>query len=127
MPEHLPDLEEYLKRFKDPIVLGDLNVHLDKTRIQWSQQVADFLSENVLIDLVCHFHQRCRFRNLKTWSQFMQEIILRSICNYILGPDQRCFELIGICNMRNLSTDHFALRAWLICCPTLCNARYIIG
>ena len=30
---HMPDLEEALKRFKDPIVLGDLNMDLNKSRI----------------------------------------------------------------------------------------------
>ena len=34
--EHLPDLEESLQRFKDPIVLGDFNVYLDKERSSWS-------------------------------------------------------------------------------------------
>ena len=28
--EHLPDLDEALKRFRDPIVLGDLNMDLEK-------------------------------------------------------------------------------------------------
>ena len=34
--EHLTDLEEALKRFKEPIVLWDLNVKLDEKRIPWS-------------------------------------------------------------------------------------------
>ena len=39
--EHLQDLEEALKLFKDPIVLGDLNVNLNKSRGPRSQRVAD--------------------------------------------------------------------------------------
>ena len=35
--EHLTDMEEALKRFKEPIVLGDLNVKLDEKRIPRSQ------------------------------------------------------------------------------------------
>ena len=45
MLEHLLALEEALKRFKDPIVLGYLNVDLNKTRILQSQKVADLLAE----------------------------------------------------------------------------------
>ena len=41
--EHLPDLEEALRRFRDPIFLRDLTVELDKARIPRSQQVADLL------------------------------------------------------------------------------------
>ena len=43
--EHLPDLEEALKRFKDPIVLGDLNVDLNEERNLQRQQVTDLLVE----------------------------------------------------------------------------------
>ena len=63
--DHLPDLEEALKRFRDPIVLGDLNVDLDEARILQSQRVSDLLVENGLIDLVHHFRQRHRLWNMK--------------------------------------------------------------
>ena len=43
--DHLPDLEEYLKRFKYPIVLGDLNADLDKARSLQIQKMADLLAE----------------------------------------------------------------------------------
>ena len=45
MLEHLPDLEEALQHFRDPIVPGDLNVDLDEARILWSQRVSDLLAE----------------------------------------------------------------------------------
>ena len=54
MLDHLPDLEEALKRFKKPIVLGDLNVDLEEARILRSQRVADLFAEYGLIDLVRH-------------------------------------------------------------------------
>ena len=41
--KHLPFLEEALKRFKDPIVLGYLNVDLNKARSLRRQQVAALL------------------------------------------------------------------------------------
>ena len=50
--EHLPELEEALQRFKDPIVFGDLNMDLDKARTSRSQSVSDLLVEYGLIDLV---------------------------------------------------------------------------
>ena len=96
MLEHLPDLEEDIKCFKDPIVLGDLNVDLKKTRILWSQRVADLLAEYSLIDMVLHFLHRRRFRNLKTWSQVWKRTVLQLRCDYILGADRRCFKLVGI-------------------------------
>ena len=50
--KHLPDLEEALQRFRDPIVLGDLNVDLAESRISQRQSVSEFLAEYGLIDLV---------------------------------------------------------------------------
>ena len=67
--ENLPDLEEALKRFKDPIVLGDLNVDLNEAMSLKIQRVVDLLAEYGLVDLVRHFRQCRRFRNLKTWYQ----------------------------------------------------------
>ena len=104
MIEHLPDLEEALKRFKDPIILGNLNVDLEKARIPWSQRVAELLAEYGLIDLVRHFRQCRRLRNLKTWSQVCQGIVL--------------FKLVGIRDMQNFSSDQFALWARLLRPPT---------
>ena len=75
--EHLPDLEEALQRFRDPILLGDLNVDLDKARILRIQQVADLLTEYGPVYLVHHFRQCRRFRNLKTWYQVRQGTVLR--------------------------------------------------
>ena len=114
MLEHLPDLEEVLKRFRDPIVLRDLNVELDEAMRPRSQRVADLLLEYCLIDLVRHFCQRCRLWNLKTWYQVWQGTILWSRCDYILGMDQQRFELIGNRNMHNFSSDLFALRERLL-------------
>ena len=53
--EHLPDLEESLKRFKDPIVLRDLNMDFGEARSLRSQRVADLLAEYGIIDLVRNF------------------------------------------------------------------------
>ena len=53
--EHLPDVEEALQRFRGPILLGDLNVDLNKARRLRSQRVSDLLTEYGLIDLVQHF------------------------------------------------------------------------
>ena len=94
--EHLPDLEEALQRFRDPIVLGDMNMDLDKARSLRIQQGEGLLAEYGLIYLVHHFHQCRRFQNLKTWSQARQETALWSICDYIIGMDWRRFELLGI-------------------------------
>ena len=45
MLEHLPDLEEAIQPFRDPIVPGYLNVELEEMRILWSQRVSDLLAE----------------------------------------------------------------------------------
>ena len=63
--DQLPDLEDHLRRFRDPIFLGDLDMDIDKARSPRSQQVADLLVVYVIIDLVRHFCQCRRFRNLK--------------------------------------------------------------
>ena len=125
--ENLPDLEEALQRFRDPIILGDLNMDLDDVRSPRSQQVAYLFEEYVLIDLVRNFLQLRRFRNLKTWSQVWQGTVLRSRCDSILGTHRRHLNIFEIQEMRNFSSDHFALRAWLLRCPTLFHARYLWG
>ena len=79
--------------------------------------MGDLLREYAIIDLVCHFRQHRRFRNLKTWYQVRQGTVLRSRCNYIPKTDRRRFELVGIWEMRNLLLYHFALRAQEYPCP----------
>ena len=125
--EHLPELEEVLQLFRDPIFLRDLNMDLNKSRRPQSQQVADLLTDYGIIYLVRHFRQSYRFHNLKTWSQFRQETVFRLIFDYIIGTDRRRLELLGICDMRNFSSDHFALRPRLLRRPTCCHPRYLRG
>ena len=125
--EHLPDQEEALKRFKYPIVLGDLNADLDEARSLQIQKMADLLAGYSLIDLFRHFRQFRRFWNLKNWSQVQQVIVLRLIRIYILGPDRRHFELVDIRDMRNFSPEHFALRARLLQRPTCFHDWYLRG
>ena len=96
MLEHLPKLEEAIQYFKDPIFLGYLNMDLDEARSLRSQRVSDILVDYGLIDLVRHFQQRCRFRNLKAWSQGRQGTVFQSICDCILRTDRRRFKLVGI-------------------------------
>ena len=60
----------------DPIVLGDLNVDLDKARSLRSQHVLDLLAKYGLIDLVQYFRQRHRFQDLNTWPQVSQVTVL---------------------------------------------------
>ena len=73
---HMPDLEEALKRFKEPILLEDLSMDLVKVRSLQIQRVAELLTEYGLIDLVRHFRRRRRFRNLKNWYQVQQGTVL---------------------------------------------------
>ena len=77
-----------------------------------------------LIDLVCHSHQRRRFRNLKTWSQVRQGTVFQSRCDYILGRDQRHFDLVGIRDMWNFSLEHFTLTEQFLRCPSHFHVWY---
>ena len=79
--EHLLDIEKALKCFNNPIAFGDLNVDLNKERISWNQRISDLLTEYGLIDLVQHFRQRRRFRDLMTWSQVRQGTVLQLRCD----------------------------------------------
>ena len=127
MLEYLPNLEKALKRFKEPIFLGNLNVDLDKAMNPWSQRVADLLAENGLIYLVHQFCQRRSLQNLISWSQVQQGTVLWSRCDYILRTDQHRFKMVGIRDMRNFSLNHFSLRARLLQRPNRCHARYLRG
>ena len=102
--EHLSDFKEKLQRFKwqDSIVLVDINAYLDDARSSQIQSVADLLIEYGLIEMVCNFRQRLRFRDLNTWTQVRQDTFLHLRCNYILGTNLRRFELVGIRYVRKL-------------------------
>ena len=89
--------------------------------------MADLLLEYSLIDLAHHFLQCCRFCNLNTWSQVQQVTVLRSRCDYILRTDRRRFEIFGIRDMRNFSSDHLELSSHIIRRPTRCHARCLLG
>ena len=87
----------------------------------------DLLAEYGIIDLVCHFRQRRRFRNLKNWYQVRQGTVLQSRCDYTLGLDQRRFNIVGIRDMRKFSSDNFALSSWIFQRPNCFHARYLSG
>ena len=110
--EHLPDVEEALAHLwdQDPIKLGNLNADICQSQNPRSQQVAHLLMEFGLVHLLHHFQQRWRFRHMKTWLQVQQGRLLRARCDYILGTDWRQFNIVGIRNMQNYQSDHFALR-----------------
>ena len=92
-----------------------------------SQCVLDLLMEYGTIYLVQYVQQSRRFQDLKIWSQVRQGTVLLSKCDYILGIDRRHVELVGIQDMRNCMSDHFALRARLLRCPAHCHAQYLRG
>ena len=110
--EHLPYIKEALQRLKGwvPIILGDIKVDLDDAWSSRVQRVADLLMEYCLIDRVRCSRQRCWFLDLKTWTQFRQSTVLCLRCYCILGMDRRRFGLVGIRDVLNYTSDHFAIR-----------------
>ena len=80
--------------------------------------MAYLFTEYGLIDLIRHFHQCIRFRNLKTWSQVRQGTLILLICHYIIGTDRRRFELVGIRDMHNFLSGHFTLMSRILCHPS---------
>ena len=114
--DHLPDLKEALNDFlgRDPIFRRDLNADVRYMVNPWNQQVADFLTSFRMVDLLGHFGQRMRFWLKQTCWQVHQSKLLCSQCSYILGSDRRLFKTVGIRDLRNFSSNHFALRAQLL-------------
>ena len=114
--EHLLHLEEALTRFCDhnPIVLGYLKAEIGQAQNPRSQQVANLLMEFVLVDISHHFRQLWRLCHMKTWSQAPRDRFLRTRCDYILGTHWHKFEMVGIRDVRNYSSDHFKLRARIL-------------
>ena len=112
MLAHILDLEEALAHllYQDPIMLRDLNVDLDEAQNPHSQIIANLLTEFGLIDLIHHFQKSLCFNDLRMWTQALQGTVLRDRCNFILETDQRLFKVVGIRDMRNYSSYHFALR-----------------
>ena len=101
--DHLPDFEEALTRFWDhyPMVLGDLKSNISQAQNPCRQKFTDLLMEFGLVDLLHHFQQPWRFRNMSTWLQVQGGRFLRKICNYILETDCGQFEMVGIRDVHN--------------------------
>ena len=89
--DYLPDLEKSLTQFQDqdPIVLGDLKSNIGQAQNLRSLQIADLLIDFELVDLLHHFQQRWKLRQMKTWLQVRKCRLLREKCDYILGMDWR--------------------------------------
>ena len=77
--EHLPDLEDSLKpfRYQYTIVLGDLSADIGQAYNPRSHQVADFLMDFGLINLIHHFQQRWHYQHMKTWYREIQGRAMR--------------------------------------------------
>ena len=99
-------------------MLGDLNAGIGQAHNPRSQKVVDLLMDLVLANLLHHFRQRWWFCHMKKSSQVRQGILLRERCDHILGMDRRQFEMVGIRDVRNYSSDNFALQARLLQHPT---------
>ena len=79
------------------------------------------------MDLHHHFRKRWKLHHTKTWSWVKRGLLLRTICDHILGMDWRQFEMAGIRDKRNYSSDHFALRAILLQRLARCHGSYLRG
>ena len=92
----------------DTTVLGELNADIGKSQKPRSQKVANLLMEFRMMNLLHHFQQSCQFRHTIVWYQVIQGSVIQARCDYILGKDQ----------YKELPSDHFALQARLLVCPT---------
>ena len=108
-------------------MLGDLKANIRQAQNSYSQQVTYKLMEFELVELLHHICQYWRLRPTKTWSRVRRGILLRSRCNYILGTDLRQFEMVGIRDVHNYSSDHFAMQAIVLQCSMRCHRSYLWG
>ena len=125
--EHLLDLWEALTRFwnQSHIVLGDPNSDIGQAQNPWSQQLLYLLMGFGLVELLRHFWHCWWFRNLNMWYQVRQGRLLWERCNYILGTYFCCFKIVGIWDVRDYSSDHFALQSRLLQQLTQCRGSYL--
>ena len=79
------------------------------------------------MDLLHHLRNLWIFHHIKTWSQVIQGVLLRSSCDYILGEDRQQFKIMGIRDVRNYSSNNFALQARLLQRPTQYHSTYLWG
>ena len=97
-------------------MLGDLNEKIDQSQNLRSQKITDLLMEFGQMDLLHHFQQHLQFWETKTCYQVIQGIVMRAICDYILGTYWRRFKMVGIRGVKNYPSDHFTLRDRLLIC-----------
>ena len=127
--DDLPHLDEALRRFPKltPIVLGDLNVDLDR-RITRATRLNATLAPYGFLDLLKHYKQRPKARNLFTYRQVLETGKCRqSRCDYILSPDRRLFESVQIRKQRYYTSDHRMVVAKYLLQPTKSHLAYLRG
>jgi endonuclease/exonuclease/phosphatase family metal-dependent hydrolase len=99
-----------LDRFADhpgnPILLGDLNVDLDRPEGEREEEIAVLLAHHSLMNMIPHFRQRAPNAGRKTWRQTRNGERVTARCDYIVSRDHRCFTTVGIRDPRHFSSDH---------------------
>ena len=114
--EHLPELEEAMTRlqYQDQNMVGYLIADIGQSHNPSSQQVTNMLMDFSLVDLLHHSQHCWSFLHIKTWLQVQKDRFLSARCDYILGTDRRQLDMVGIRDVRNQSSDHFALHARIL-------------
>ena len=95
--------------------MEDLNADVGQMGHPRNQQKDDLLESFWMVDLLGHFMHLQRFRLKQTWWQVHRSKLLCSQCNYILGSDHWLFKIVVIRDLRNVSSDNFALHLRLMC------------
>ena len=122
-------MEESLTRFRyhDIIVLGDLSANIVQAQNPCSQQVANLLMDFRLMELLLHFRQRRRYRQMKTWSLMIQGRAMQARSYYIMGTDWRHFKMVGIRGVSNYPSEHLVLQSRLLIYPNKEGHQYDAG
>ena len=102
---------------------------MDTGRLQnpQNQQVEDLLASFGMVNLISYFRQRILFFHMKMWWQVQLVRFLCSRCDYVLGSDLRLFETVGIRDLSNYESNHFALIERLLQILTFCHGGYLRG
>jgi len=126
----LPHVQAALDRFpqQKPVLMGDLNVDVSRDdNDARTNDVADFLATNGLMDLLTQHRQRKSFRDRTTWFQHRGTQLIRSRCDYIYGRDRCLFRSVRITDPQCYSSDHCALVAVLLSAPAKCDKKCLRG
>ena len=100
-------------RIEDLIILGDLNVNMDKPKDERAEDIVNTIETYEMRNLMKQFRPKQRNTFNWSWSKFREGKEVRALCDYILFGKNIKWKSSNMVKM-NFDSDHRLLQGKLI-------------